>query len=218
MNWVDVSVQLVKALAKPAATLLALYWFRASIKGVFDAVAYVIREGRIKTSFPGGSLETDSTAREALQNEQREIEATPSPAVNVSSVPDLIEARRFILRDENGRARAEIATQAASGRTASTIRLFDSSGQTKVFMVCREDGLAGVSVSGQEEAAISLIGAEEGDPYLSIRGANGGLVATLDQKHLALAESRVILGETEGQSPFILLKDKGGNIVFSEPS
>jgi hypothetical protein len=79
MNWTDIIVQLVRALATPAAILIALYWFRNGINKIFDAVEYFIKERRFKTTLPGVSVEVESAVGGEVQNVRKRVEAPPSP-------------------------------------------------------------------------------------------------------------------------------------------
>lgn len=205
----DALVQLVKALATPVATLVVLYWFKDEINKVLQAVEYIIRERRIRTTFPGGSLEVGSAAREELQNVQKEIGATPMPPNATSSVPDLIEARRFIVRDESGRARVEIGT--------GIIRLFNGAGEVKVGVVCTEDGLAGVKVTSGDGASIGILAVSGGSPLLGMAGADEKLGASLTNSVLELADGRVALAELPDLPPMIWLRDKEGKELFRAP-
>lgn len=103
-------VQLMRSLAAPIAVLVALCWFRLEIKDVLSALAYLIRERNWKTGFAGGSLEISTSRPEVEFREQIDATVAATPNTITSQVQDLVEAKKFILRDNSGRARVEIAT------------------------------------------------------------------------------------------------------------
>ena len=217
MNHLDILVQLVRALATPAASLVALYWFREPIKAVFDAIAYIIKERKIKTSFLGSSLEVDNAVGDAVRDIQKEILVTARPPDNASKVPDQLEARRFVLRDENGRARAEIGVANIGGNSVSSVQLFDAAGNVKVRMSCPDEGSAGILARTLKRGSIAILASEEGGPFLGIANPNGILETSLTPNQLSVADGRVYLGELGDQPPQFLLMDKGGQRVFVAP-
>jgi hypothetical protein len=148
MNWMVFIVQMTRLLAWPVAVTLILYWYRSHVTDF----ANFIRGRQFKISAPMFSFEAAGAVQEELRSIQRE--APPTPAIEPSEVPDIVEARRFILRDEAGRQRAEIAMRNA----VPFFRLIDSGGNSRVFVTAgdEEHGAAMAMNTAKTNAAIVL--------------------------------------------------------------
>ena len=112
-----------------------------------------------------------------------------------------VEARGFVLRDAQWRARAELMI-----RTDGTpiLRLNNLSGRARAMLHLRDDGAVTLRLmdqAGVNRADLSLD--RHGEPALVLSGADG--------------RSRAILAAGEAGAPSLVLRDRLGRPVWSAP-
>lgn len=217
MSWMDFLVQLTKAVASPVAALVGVYWFKAEIKRVFDAVAYFIKERKFKTRFPGGSIEVAGTDSTQVQRTLEQIEAAPSPPDSAKDIEQTVEARQFILRDDSGKARAELGFIQQSGKSVPMFRIFDTQGNTKILIGLNSDDDAVFISESSNGSMASLMAAESSGPLLVLTSPDKKTATMLDLDHLNLAGGKALLGAVPGGPGLLGLLDENDKLSFSAP-
>jgi len=212
-------VQLIKGLAAPIAVLVALYWFRKEIKAVLEALAYFIRERKFKGTFPGGSVEVGGGAEAELQK-YIDASATPPPPTTAVQVQELVEAKKFILRDDVGRARAEIGMMGGDTDPYPTIRLFDTKGKVELQLFALDDGPSAIMLGTPKRSLVFLFAGEgEHSSSFFMRDSKDNIHMALTTDSFSLANGRVFLtGSADSKvTPLIALRNKDGEIIYRAP-
>jgi hypothetical protein len=217
MDGTQVLVQLAKSTPGPAAALIGLYWFRNAIKRVFVALAFFISKRQFKTKLPGVSVETTGPEIGEVRKARKVIEATPAPPDNQSGIRDVIEARAFVLRDESGKARAEIGFVSSEKGKFPAIRIFNAEGQPMLYMGIARDNTAAIFVEGPEGDSVGLVAGGRVGPLVDVSLDNEKTCAFLKPTFLSVSDGKVFIGEASDGENKILVQTKSGQPAFRAP-
>ena len=198
----------------PVAVFATLCWFSKELKTVLGALAYFIKERKFKGTFPGGSVEVGGT-----EEVQKLINAGAIPPPAATS--QVQEAKKFILRDDSGRARAEIGMMGIAESPYPVIRMFNSKGQVELQLIATDDGPSAVAVGTPRRNLVYLVANEkEQGSALMMIDAKGTSRIFLTTDSLNLANSSVFLAGATAKSdgtPSISLRDKNGECIYRAP-
>jgi len=138
--------------------------------------------------------------------------------------PKTIEAERFILRDNDGRMRAEQVIK--EGSVSQTF--FDKSGKPRLLTGIDDNGTMGIylfsekdklrlglSLDADGEASLLGYGKDDDKPRFTLSVQPNGLpfLSLIDKN----AKQRVGLGITPENSPQLSISDGNGNLLFFAP-
>lgn len=220
MTWMVFAAEMTKALATPIAVLLALLLFRDGIREVFSSLAFLIRERKFKTSFGRASLETSTKREEEVRTE---IARTVAPeSTSRAEVPELVEARKFILRDSAGKARALIGFGGAKDEAESQdpiIALFDAKEKPRILIRVDEDYGAMVLAQTEQDQSVAMFASNRFAPHFALLDKDGKIHTHLDDTSLSLASNSILLHvpEEPEESPFMIFSDKNKRQTLKLP-
>jgi hypothetical protein len=240
MDWMAFLVYMTRALAWPITAVVLLYWFRSHLTDFVQAAGRFIRERQFKIAGPGISFEAaGAVEEEKLLSLPQPIPPAPAPSPG-SKIPDRIEAREFILRDEAGRVRARIAMAEHAG--APGFILYDSHGTARVhiaiseeqgelgFALCDSQGTARVALVIDQhtdssglliETANNLIALaetpEHGPSLRLLRKAKEKAKAILKPDYLSLNDRVFLLVDDASAISALMVRDSKGRIRLFSP-
>jgi hypothetical protein len=214
MDWTNIATQAVKSIPMPAVALAGLYWFREEINGVLRSIAYLIRERKFKGTLGPATVEAGEAVQQELYKIEERIEASPTPPVKQAKIEDLIEAKRFILRDDSGRARAELALTGKEGARYPTFRLFGSSGEQRLTLFASDDGSAAIMAGHPAKDLLLLSIGAENEPVLLLGRSLKGPKVVLTADTLSMSDGRVLIHAFESGASMIQLQDSDGRRSF----
>jgi hypothetical protein len=217
-------VEVIRALAWPIGFLVVLYWFKCEVRQFLKAVGTFISNRTIKATYGSASVEIggvaqeqlDAAVQEQLRTIQQEVPA-PLPTVERSKIPDLVEARRFILRDDAGQARAELGFLLKGETRYPVIRLLDSRAKPILTLLANDEGYAGMlAVQPTAGALILMIDPEDG-PIIQMEEVAKDYHAKFKPDSLSIANRRVLLSAPKGAPSTITLRDLDGRQIVVAP-
>ncbi len=158
-------VLILQILAKPITILVALWWFGDEFKKILTAISdYVERLKTLRGTVGSASIEAE--AKEELQQIQL-LEPTSATAAQPTkaAIPDVVEAKQFILRDDSGVSRAELSTDKMHGSAA--FRLFDSHGKRLVSIGVFDDRSYLILDSPNEQGSAVIFASKTGPVFVA---------------------------------------------------
>lgn len=215
-------VEVIRALAWPIAFLVMLYWFKCEVRQFLKAVGAFISNRTIKATYGsasveiGGVAQLDAAVQEQLRTIQQEVPA-PLPTVERSKIPDLVEARRFILRDDAGQARAELGFLLKGETRYPVFGLLDSRAKPILTLLANDEGYAGMlAVQPTAGALILMIDPEDG-PIIQMEEVAKDYHAKFKPDSLSIANRRVLLSAPKDAPSTITLRDLDGRQIVVAP-
>jgi hypothetical protein len=217
MDWMVFLVDITKTLAWPLTVLFILFWFKSYVTQLLEAAGRVIKERQFKVTAPGVSFEATGAVEEQLRSLQAAALPAPSPALEPSKVADLIEARRFIVRDEAGKARAEFAVVGKEGEKFPMIRFFDANGNLRAAMSADFKGTPRLLLRDHDGSSVVLGMKVEGGPALVLTHEAEHSSTELTHNYLVLSTNRVIAVAPKSGAPTMVFRDSEGQVTAVVP-
>jgi len=131
--------------------------------------------------------------------------SNPRPAAAAEEkprVPEVIEARRLVVRDQEGRERVTLGTKPDGSAGVSVL---DNDGTVRASLELLPDGLARLLLCDKTHRALMVVGTrEEGKP----------LILCTDSQ----AKPRLLLGLEKDGAPSIRMDGRERRVIWSEPT